>query len=189
MKKSKVKSMSLKVVIREQKSKLRSFLFLFFLFIVLTGCGYHISGKGGSFPGNIKTVSIPFFKNQTQRPDVESVITSAIVDEFITSGIVKVASDGEAALNGVIKGYTLTPISFNKNDVLQEYRLTIQLELYLVRISDNKVLWQDKAFTDYEDFKVTTSDVTATKAAEWDALKKMAKDSARLIKERMLEDF
>lgn len=157
--------------------------------LLLSSCGYHISGKGGNFPGNIKTVSIPFFKNQTQRPDVESVITSAIVDEFITSGIVKVASDGEAALNGTIKGYTLTPISFNKNDVLQEYRLTIKLELYLVRISDNKVLWQDKNFTDYEDFKVTTSDVTATKAAEWDALKKMAKDSARLIKERMLEGF
>ena len=156
--------------------------------LLLVSCGYHIAGKGGNFPGNIKTVSIPFFKNETQRPDVESVITSAIVDEFVTSGIVSVASNGDATLKGAVKRYTLTPVSFSKNDVLQEYRLSIQLEVTLVRNSDGKILWEDKNFTDYEDFRVT-SDVTATKTAEWDALKKMAKDSARLIKERMLEDF
>ncbi|MBI5683410.1 MAG: LptE family protein [Deltaproteobacteria bacterium] len=183
MKKSKIKN---------QKSKILFWLFLFTiyysLFTALSGCGYHIAGKDGKFPGDIKTVSIPFFKNETQKPDVESVITPAVVDEFVISGIVKVVSNGEATISGTIKDYKLSPVSFNRNDLLQEYRLTIRLELSLVRKSDGKILWQDKNFTDYEDFRVT-SDITATKTAEWEALKKMAKDSARLIKERMLEDF
>jgi len=58
-----------------------------------------------------------------------------------------------------------------------------------VRKSDGKIVWQDKNITDYEDFKVTTTDINATKTAELDAVKKMAKDTARLIKERILEDF
>jgi hypothetical protein len=44
-------------------------------------------------------------------------------------------------------------------------------------------------FTDYEDFKVTALNVDATKAAEREALKKMARDMARLIKEQMVEGF
>lgn len=165
-----------------------TFYILLVFCILLSSCGYHIAGKGGKFPGDVKTVSIPFFKNETQRPDVESVITSAVTDEFVASGVVRVVSDGEAVLNGTIKDYKLTPLSFNRNDLLQEYRLAIRLEISLVSKSDSRILWQDKNFTDYEDFRVT-SDVAATKSAEWEALKKMAKDSARLIKERMLEDF
>ncbi|MBI5286451.1 MAG: LptE family protein [Deltaproteobacteria bacterium] len=160
------------------------------LLTVFTACGYHIAGKGGAFPGGIKTITIPFFVNQTQKPEIESFITTAIVDEFVKSGLVKVVEEegAEATLKGVIKGYTLTPISFSRTDVIQEYRLTLQMEVVLVRGRDGKVLWEDKNITDYEDFKVT-ADITATKTAELDAFKKMAKDTARLIKERMLEVF
>jgi outer membrane lipopolysaccharide assembly protein LptE/RlpB len=163
----------------------------FLLFTLFSGCGYHIAGKGGSMPGGIKTVSIPFFKNLTQRPGVETVITTAIVDEFITTKLVKVVSneESEAVLIGSVRSYVLTPVSFDRTDVTQEYRLSIELELILLRKSDNKTLWQVSNFSDYEDFKVTTLDVDATKTAEWDALKKMAKDMARLVKEQMFEDF
>jgi len=92
-------------------------------------------------------------------------------------------------VSGAITGYDLTPVSFNRNDVIQEYRLTIKLQISLTSKSDGKVLWEDKNIADYEDFKVTSADITATKTAELDAIKKMAKDTARLIKERMLEDF
>lgn len=173
-----------------QKVKIigRALVFMFCIF--LCSCGYHIAGKGGNMPGNVATIAVPFLKNQIQKPDVESVITTSLVDEFAKSGIVKVVEqDADAVLNGAITGYDLTPVSFNKNDVIQEYRLTIKLDIGLVRKSDGKVLWEGKNITDYEDFKVTATDVNATKSAELDALKKMAKDTARLIKERMLEDF
>jgi len=157
---------------------------------ILTSCAYHIAGKGGNMPGNIATLSIPFFKNRIQKPDVETVITSALIEEFVKSEVAKVVEeDAEAVINGVITGYELMPVSFNRNDVIQEYRVTIRVEVQLVRGSDGKVLWEDKNITDYEDFKVSAADVNATKTAEWDAVKKMARDTSRLIKERMLEDF
>jgi len=160
------------------------------LLTVLTGCGYHIAGKGGNMPGNVTAISIPFFKNKIQKPDVETVITTALVDEFVKSGIAKVVEENaEAVLNGAVTGYELMPVSFGKNDVIQEYRLTIKLEVSLVRNSDGKILWEDKNVADYEDFKVNIADINATKTSELDAVKKMAKDTARLIKERMLEKF
>jgi len=168
----------------------RHVIFWFLLLTLLMGCGYYIAGKGGVFPGGVKTIAIPFFINQTQKPEIESFITADLVDEFIRGGQVLVVDEAkaEATLIGIIKGYTLTPISFSKTDVIQEYRLSIQMEVTLVRKADGKVLWEDKGITDYEDFKVTT-DVTATKTAELDAFKKMARDTARLIKERMIEAF
>lgn len=160
------------------------------LLTVSTGCGYHIAGKGGSMPGNVSTISIPFLKNHVQKPDIETIFTTALINEFVKSGIAKVVDENaEAILNGAVIGYNLTPVSFNSNDVIQEYRLTIKLEINLVRKSDGKVLWEDKNITDYEDFKVNTADINATKTADLDAVKKMAGDTARLIKERMLERF
>lgn len=195
---SQAKGIKLKGSERPRDDLTSPLLSLVLLFIVhcsvltlLTACGYHIAGKGGAFPGGVKTIAIPFFINQTQKPEIESFITADLVDEFVRGGQVQVVKEveAEATLIGIIKGYTLAPISFTGSDVIQEYRLSIQMEVTLVRKADGKVLWEDKGITDYEDFKVTTTDVTATKTAELDAFKKMAKDTARLIKERMIEEF
>src|SRR4030067_30936 len=66
------------------------------LFAVLTSCAYHIAGKGGNMPGNIATLSIPFFKNRIQKPDVETVITSALIEEFVKSEVAKVVEEDAA---------------------------------------------------------------------------------------------
>lgn len=185
-----VASCKLHVKRREYQIPILASCILYLVSCILTSCGYHIAGKGGNMPGNVATISIPFLKNQTQKPDVETIVTTALVDEFVKSGIVKVVEENaDATLIGAVTSYDLTPVSFNKNDVIQEYRLTIKIEVSLVRKSDGKVVWQDKNITDYEDFKVTTTDINATKTAELDAVKKMANDTARLIKERILEDF
>ncbi|MFQ5329958.1 MAG: LPS assembly lipoprotein LptE [Thermodesulfobacteriota bacterium] len=168
-----------------------SVLIVIALATALSGCGYHVAGKGGSIPGGITTLSIPFFQNQTQRPDVETVLTTAIADEFINTVSLQVvkSGEGEATLVGTVTSYTLSAISFDSTDVTQEYRLSIAVDLKLVRRSDESILWERKGLADYEDFKVTALSVDATKAAEREALKKMVKDMARLIKEQMVEGF
>ena len=136
-------------------------------------------------------MSIPFFQNFTRRPDVERVLTTALVDEFINTPSLRIvkSGEGEATLLGSIRSYALTPISFDSSDVTQEYRLTLVVELKLVAGEKGRVLWKREGLSDYEDFKVTALNVDATKAAEREALKKMVKDMARLIKEQMVENF
>jgi outer membrane lipopolysaccharide assembly protein LptE/RlpB len=151
------------------------------------GCGYHIAGKGGGMPGNITELAVPIFKNNTRKPDIETLVTSAFATEFLTT--VKVVDTAGAVMQGVIKSYELNAVSFTRSDVNQEYRLRVAISVRIVMEEDGRVLWSDDNITDYEDFIVDTSDVTATEEAEIAALKKLARDTARLVKERMLDDF
>lgn len=158
-------------------------------FVVLaffSGCGYHIAGKGGEMPGGITSVSIPVFTNKTLKPDIESIITSAFASEFVTA--VRVEDDSPSRMEGTIMSYDLTAVSFTKSDVNQEYRLTVTISLKIYD-ADGKVIWSDDGISDYEDFTVNTNDVSATRDREAAALRKLSRDTARLVKERMLEKF
>ncbi|GMR05067.1 MAG: hypothetical protein BMS9Abin23_0998 [Thermodesulfobacteriota bacterium] len=154
---------------------------------ILSGCGYYIAGKGGVMPGGVTSVAIPVFVNRTRKPNIESIITNKFASEFVTT--VDVRDDAEAELRGVIKTYELRPVSYTKNDVVQEYRLSVTLALSLVDNNGGEVLWEDGDVRDYEDFIVNSTDVTATEEAEITVFKKLSKDLARLVKERMLENF
>lgn len=159
-------------------------LFIFIVMLV-AGCGYHIAGQGGKMPGGIESVSIPIFTNSTAKPDIESTVTQAFVNEFVNT--LHVTTDNDVVMRGTINSYELTAVSYTQNDVNQEYRLTVTLSLVLVKGGD--ILWEDNAISNYEDFAVTITDVTATNEAELAALKKIAEDTARFTKERMLEKF
>lgn len=156
---------------------------------VFSGCGYHIAGKGGRMPGDIKSLSVPVFRNATSKPDIESIITSAFVTELVTTVHITGATEADAVMEGVIKSYLLTPVSYTKSDVNQEYRLTVVLGVRIVAPTTGKVLWEDDYVTDYEDFTVNIADVSATREAEAAALRKLAKDTSRNLKERLLEGF
>ncbi|MBI1911810.1 MAG: hypothetical protein HYS21_07380 [Deltaproteobacteria bacterium] len=158
-----------------------------FFAAVVSGCGYHVAGKGGAMPGGIKELSIPVFTNTTSKPDIEATITSAFVNEFITT--VEVLNESEFLLQGTIKSYALNPVSFTKSDVNQEYRLTVVIDVRLFDKETGRMYWIEENITDYEDFTVNINDVSATRDAETAALRKLSKDTARATKERMLERF
>ena len=162
-------------------------IFLVLMLFVISGCGYHVAGKAGQMPGNIETLSIPIFTNSTLEPNVESVVTSAFVNEFVTT--VKVVDESPYRLEGSINSCGLTPVSFSSSDVNQEYRLTVSMSLRIYDIQSGKVVWQDRGVVDTEDFSVNTADVAATRDRETAALQKLSRDTARLVKERMLEGF
>ncbi|HHL40700.1 MAG TPA: hypothetical protein ENJ37_09360 [Deltaproteobacteria bacterium] len=159
------------------------------LVALVSGCGYHVAGKGGEMPGGVKSLAIPYFSNETARPGIETVITSAVIDEFLH--VVRIAEppEAEAVMEGAVTGYELRPMAYTGSDVTQEYRLVITMSIRIVSAATGKVLWRDDRIRDYEDFTVDAADVTATKEAELRVLEKMAADTARLIKERILEDF
>ncbi|MBE9528777.1 MAG: hypothetical protein IME99_06025 [Proteobacteria bacterium] len=162
-------------------------LTLFLVPLLLGGCGYHIAGMGGKMPGGVTTISIPVFVNHTGKPDIEATITTRFAEEFRTT--VEVIDNAEARLDGQIVSYNLKAVSYTENDINLEYRLTVILDLSLVSVETDKVIWKAGRVVDYEDFIVVTSDVTATEEAEIEAFKKLSTDTARNIKERMLDNF
>ncbi len=157
------------------------------LVLVLSGCGYHVAGKAGRMPAGIESISIPVFENRTTKPDIESDLTAAFVTEFVTT--VRVEGGAGYAMYGVIKRYELQPVSFTKSDINQEYRLRVDMTLTIIDKKDGQIVWRDENISDYEDFTVNINDVTETTEREEAALNKLAKDTARLVKERMQEGF
>ncbi len=154
--------------------------------LILSGCGYHIVGTGPMPAWGISSMSIPIFVNDSRRPDIEGMATTAFVNEFVNT--IKIVNNGDAVMKGVIKSYSLVPISFAGIDVIQQYRLTVVFSLKIIKTDTKKVLWEDE-ITRYEDYIVNISDVLATKDAEFAAFKVIASDSARLAKEHVLERF
>jgi len=170
--------------------KKRAVIALFVLCLTafsLTGCGYHISGKSGKMPEDIKALTIPVFVNATTKPDIEGIITSSFISEFVTT--VNVNDEAAYVMNGVITSYSLNGVSFTGKDITQEYRLSVSVSVNIKDKKDGRIIWENKSIKDYEDFKVDTADVTHTEEVEIASFKKLTKDMARIVKERMLEGF
>lgn len=122
--------------------RLTLFLLLTFL---LTGCGYHLAGRGASLPEGIKSLHIELVKNRTSEPFLENGLTDSVVSEFARGRALEVASSPEKAdviLSGVITGYSTRPISYDRNDNITEYRSRLNAAFTLKRTGDGKVLWK-----------------------------------------------
>ena len=68
-------------------TKILRLLFLSFLsiqaFILITGCGFHLMGRGSGLPSHIKSIGVITFENKTSHFEVEQRITDALVNELL----------------------------------------------------------------------------------------------------------
>lgn len=161
-----------------------------FILLTLSGCGYHLAGTVSSLPPDVKKIAIPQFSNKTLRPDIENQFTSALLDEFVKGGKVAVVTekDADAVVRGAITSFESTPISFTGGDVIQEYRVTVRLEVSLIKKADESVIWKDKDISYFADYK-NHPDVAVSEANRDTAVKKIAVDLARQLYSNILEGF
>lgn len=109
-------------------------LCVFILAAWSAGCaGYRM---GNSLPGNLRSIHIPAFKNQTDEPLLETEATRETMQAFQLDGSLKLAEPARAdcRLEVVLTALTLDPVVYERNDakVPEEYRLRIQTEVTLV---------------------------------------------------------
>ncbi len=157
--------------------------------LVLGGCGYSI-GLGGNLPSHIKTVAVPIFTNSTQQPAVENVITSAVVNAFVTSGRLRVvpASQADSILEGDIVGYHLDSIAFNPQINVTEYRLRVRVNIRFRDVRENSTLWKQDGLEEWADFRVQ-GQVSDTLAREDVAARQAAIDIGRRIVASAIDRF
>lgn len=172
------------------KSLMRLNILALLVCVFVAGCGYHVSGGRGdtskALGFELSSVAVPVFKNETLRAGVEGVITNALVDELVNTIEVKHMAGAEAVIKGVVKSYELSARSFDVADVVSEYRLKVTYSINIFRVADDTLLWHDNNVSAYADFLVDTSSVAITKDRESMALSEIARESARLVRERMV---
>ncbi len=178
--------------------KILFILFLFYLSIVLSGCGYT---TGSLLPSGLKTIYVDNFKNAIgigkeitenskyalYRPELENDVTSAIVNRFTFDGNLKIATRDRAnlILQGTLTDYRKEPLRYDNADNVQEYRVKITLDMELIRASDNKTLWHEKSFTGESTYNTTGRFITTEQVAR----DKAQEDLARRVVERTIEGW
>jgi len=117
------------------------------LLCLLSGCGYSFSAGRGNLPGDIRSVQIPLFANRTTEPLLETRLTNDVREVLAQDGRLEQVTNpeqAEAVLEGVVSNYRSQPFAYNRHDDISEYRSSITIKVKLRRVSDGRLLWQDK---------------------------------------------
>lgn len=147
--------------------------------VALGGCGYTLRG---TLPPHIKTIFVPIFRNRTQEPGIESVVTRAVVEGFSTNGRLRVVSreQADAVLDGEVTGYTIASVAFDRDANVRLYRLIVTVNLRLRDLRENKVLFQQDNVREQADFRVLDV-VSQTISREETAVRVAASEIGRAI--------
>ena len=162
---------------------------LFLLFSLNTGCGYKMSGSGKYLPEDLKTIAIPDFDNKTTKAEAEQFVTFAIRDEFIKRSSMKLigsATAADALLEGEITAFTVKPLSYSYIGSVNQYTVTITLNVTLINLKTNTVIYRNKNMTFSEDYEIESGDFFSQ---ETEALQKISEKFARGIVSALLENY
>ena len=158
--------------------------------IFLSSC-YHLVGSGSSEASKeIENLAITFFKNKTDVPEIEIIITDAMVKEF-TAFSPKIITDVEhakAILEGNVLSYNLETVAADERDKVLEYRLIIKLEIKLVNVEESNILYQNKDFEGFIDFKVPKDSISRKREEDY-ACKRLAQKLSKKLVGEIFEGF
>ncbi|MEW5803231.1 MAG: LptE family protein [bacterium] len=160
-------------------------VFLIFLSMALTACGYRILEKPLSWPESIRLIYVETIRNQSMEPGLDTVFTDALIQEFWHWGTtVRIVNrdEAQAVLSGVIHEYAADQsLSFDRDHNIREYRLTIRADLYMEEISTGKTIWQEKDIVIQGDYQFFKDDLARTRTKEYQARQKAVRDLARRL--------
>lgn len=129
---------------------------------LLTGCGYHLIGTRVSVPGNIHSLHVGEFVNETREFGLPERLAFALEREFFRRGSVRVEHDRESAdavLRGTIRDFYARPVAFDADDEALQYEVRLDVECILERRGDGEVLWRAKMVRAIDEFSVRTDTV------------------------------
>jgi len=123
-------------------------------------CGLY-SFTGASIPAEMSTVSVDFFENTA--PIVVTYLSQEFTEALKTrirnqSRLSMVRSEADAAFEGRITGYSITPTAVQGNDRAGLNRLTITVAVSYKNRVDPKLNFE-QSFSRFEDFSTTAGPI------------------------------
>jgi len=158
--------------------------------LFLIHCGYHLRGTGSFLPSHIKKISIPMFKNQTTRFELDVKLTQSVINELVARGKVEISADAEAAdalLIGEITSFNVNPIAFSDQNTADRYNITVVAKIVLRDLGSQKIIFSNPNFVYLEEYEVPQG--TDFEAWETQAINKVAEKFARSLVITILEGF
>ena len=132
-------------------------------------------------PKDMRTVSVPTFRNETEVVELGAITTRQILREFQREGTFKIASADDAVveIQGVLKSTPTHLLTYKRGQSLRAYeqRLQLNAEVSLVDKRSGKVLIDNR----HDQAETTFMSVDDSVTARRDASGRLAEDIARQI--------
>ncbi|NOY52169.1 MAG: LptE family protein [Deltaproteobacteria bacterium] len=152
---------------------------------VFSNCGYH-PGAGPLSPTAFGTVAVPIFVNESSEPNIQTVITRAVIREFNRAGVLVVEKPrADKILEGRIVGYSNGSVSRTAASTVSEYRLSVIVQLTL-KNREGKILFRHPSAQLREEY-FASSILEQNEQAEAKALKSGAVDFAEDVVRHLLD--
>ncbi len=169
---------------------------LLWVWLPVSGCGYTTRSL---LSENIKTIRILPVKNtidissepsdknrfRTYRPGIEVDVMNAIINRFIFDGNLKVVSSekADAVVDAKLIDYRRDALRYSEGDDVQEYRLSVVLDVAVRQTPGHRTLWHEQNVTGDASYflsgpRAQSEDEAAAKAVE---------DAARRVVEKTIE--
>jgi outer membrane lipopolysaccharide assembly protein LptE/RlpB len=146
-------------------------------------------GKETHVPPGLNSLAVPTFKNKTYEPGIEVPFTQGFLKEFIRDRRVNVVDrkGADSVLEGVIKSFSISSVSYDKSGFVLEYEVGVTLD-FILKKRTGEVLWEEKNFFENQWFRASPNvlDNETNKAA---ALQQIGRFSAERIRNRFFYNF
>ncbi len=156
----------------------------------VAGCGYRLRGTGSSLPPGLKTISVPMFKNQTTRFELDVKLTRAVINEFVARGKFALSADpaaADAVLEGEITGFVASPIAFSAGNQADSYNVTVTAKVTLKSKASAEPLFANPSFIYQQEYDVPPG--SSFEDVQTEAIDKIAAKFARSLVVSILEGF
>ncbi len=169
--------------------KILKYISIFLIIISIYSCGYKLSGTNTNIPPGISSMAIPTFINKTFEPGIEIPFTRAFLKEFIEDRRVRVVDRNRAdsILEGVIKSFELSSVSFDRSGFVMEYQTTIVMDIRL-RKRTGETIWNEENLSETRWYR-TSSNILTSETNKAIAIEQTAKYLAEKIRNRFFYNF
>tara|TARA_B100000900_G_scaffold336371_1_gene298115 strand:+ start:648 stop:1142 length:495 start_codon:yes stop_codon:yes gene_type:complete len=132
---------------------LKKFIYIPFL-LIINSCGFY-TFSGASISNEVKNIKINYFVNEAEnfKANLDRDITQKLTDIIIDQTNIGINNDNyEIEINGKIISYDVSPISISSNDIANQNRLSISVNIDFKNYIYEKENYNQK-FTRYVDYK------------------------------------
>lgn len=162
----------------------KTFITLTLLLMVLFGCVYSVYSN--AYP-HLKKVRIAAFENRSSSFEIGEELFSGLNMQFRNDGRLKpVTQEPDCLIEGVIISFNENIHSYDVNNKIQDYRLTLTLSITFTDLGKNETIWENKALSLSQTYAVGTSATSKNKSRE-EATNELIKDLFNTIIQNSLE--
>ncbi len=158
---------------------MRKSVFVLIAAAALAGCSAY--RWTSPVPEDMRTVSVPTFRNETEVVELGSLATRQVLREFQREGTFKLASADDAAIEvqGVLKSAPTRLLNYKRGQAMRAYEhgFSLTAEVSVIDRRNGKVVVDNRVYRAETSFFSDTDIVTARR----DASARLAEDLARQI--------